>query len=123
MLPRLIYESLPLLYIVSGLFLLLITQQPLLLFAGLMLYTSGTLVWVLRSSNRRSGAIQYPIKSWFQPEWLYELQPFIQIALVLLLWRQPLDLGLQLLSLPLASWALICLQRRKQARQHKTPSG
>jgi hypothetical protein len=122
MLPRLVYESLPLLYIVSGLFLLLITQQPLLLFAGLMLYTSGTLIWVLRSSNRRSRAIRYPDKGWFQPEWLYELQPFIQIALVLLLWRQPLDLGLQLLSLPLAGWALICLQRRKQARQHKNPS-
>ena len=121
MLPRLLYESLPLLYILAGLFFLVITKQPLLLFAGLLLYTCGTLIWVMRSGNRRTDNIRYANKRRMTPEWLYELQPFIQIGLVLLLWRQPLALWLQLLSLPLVAWALICLQRRSQFRHHKMP--
>ena len=121
MLPRLFYESLPLLYILAGLFFLVITKQPLLLFAGLLLYTCGTLIWVMRSDNRRTDNIRYTNKHNMTPEWLYELQPFIQIGLVLLLWRQPLALWLQLLSLPLVAWALICLQRRSRFRHHKIP--
>ena len=121
MLPRLLYESLPLLYILAGLFFLVITKQPLLLFAGLLLYTCGTLIWVMRSDNRRTDNMHYTNKHKMTPEWLYELQPFIQIGLVLLLWRQPLALWLQLLSLPLVAWALICLQRRSHSRHHKIP--
>ena len=121
MLPRLLYESLPLLYILAGLFFLVITKQPLLLFAGLLLYTCGTLIWVMRSGNRRTDNIRYANKRRMTLEWLYELQPFIQIGLVLLLWRQPLALWLQLLSLPLVAWALICLQRRSHFRHHKIP--
>ena len=121
MLPRLLYESLPLLYILTGLFFLFVTTQPLLLFAGLLLYTCGTLIWVMRSGNRRTDNIRYANKHKMTPEWLYELQPFIQIGLVLLLWRQPLALWLQLLSLPLVAWALICLQRRSHFRHHKIP--
>lgn len=121
MLPRLLYESLPLLYILTGLFFMVVTKQPLLLFAGLLLYTGGTLIWVMRSANRRTNNIRYTNKRRMTPEWLYELQPFIQIGLVLLLWRQPLALWLQLLSLPLVAWALICLQRRSHFRHHKIP--
>lgn len=119
--PRLLYELLPLIYIVAGLSLIVSTHQPLLLFAALLLYTCGTLIWVMRSGNRRTDGAQCPAKRWIQPEWLYELQPFIQIGLVLLLWRQPVALWLQLLSLPIVSWALICLQRRNSYRQHKIP--
>ena len=100
---------------------MVITKQPLLLFAGLLLYTCGTLIWVMRSGNRRTDNIRYANKRRMTPEWLYELQPFIQIGLVLLLWRQPLALWLQLLSLPLVAWALICLQRRSHFRHHKIP--
>jgi len=121
MLPRLLYELLPLLYILTGLFFLVVTKQPLLLFAGLLLYTCGTLIWVMRSANRRTDNLRYANKRRMTPEWLYELQPFIQIGLVLLLWRQPLALWLQLLSLPIAAWALICLQRRSHFRHHKIP--
>jgi len=121
MLPRLLYESLPLLYILAGLFFLVVTKQPLLLFAGLLLYTCGTLIWVMRSGNRRTDSVRHTNKHNMTPEWLYELQPFIQIGLVLLLWRQPLALWLQLLSLPLVAWALICLQRRSHFRHHKIP--
>ena len=121
MLPRLLYESLPLFYLLAGLLFLVVTKQPLLLFAGLLLYTCGTLIWVMRSGNRRTDNIRYANKRRMTPEWLYELQPFIQIGLVLLLWRQPLALWLQLLSLPLVAWALICLQRRSHFRHHKIP--
>ena len=121
MLPRLLYESLPLFYLLAGLLFLVVTKQPLLLFAGLLLYTCGTLIWVMRSGNRRTDNTRYANKRNMTPEWLYELQPFIQIGLVLLLWRQPLALWLQLLSLPLVAWALICLQRRSQFRHHKMP--
>ena len=121
MLPRLLYESLPLFYLLAGLLFLVVTKQPLLLFAGLLLYTCGTLIWVMRSGNRRTDNTRYANKRNMTPEWLYELQPFIQIGLVLLLWRQPLALWLQLLSLPLVAWALICLQRRSHFRHHKIP--
>ena len=121
MLPRLLYESLPLFYLLAGLLFLVVTKQPLLLFAGLLLYTCGTLIWVMRSGNRRTDNIRYANKRNMTPEWLYEIQPFIQIGLVLLLWRQPLALWLQLLSLPLVAWALICLQRRSHFRHHKIP--
>ncbi len=121
MLPRLLYESLPLFYLLAGLLFLVVTKQPLLLFAGLLLYTCGTLIWVMRSGNRRTDHTRYANKRNMTPEWLYEIQPFIQIGLVLLMWRQPLALWLQLLSLPLVAWALICLQRRSQFRHHKMP--
>ncbi|MBP8221214.1 MAG: hypothetical protein KAX58_07210 [Aeromonadaceae bacterium] len=121
MLPRLLYESLPLFYLLAGLLFLVVTKQPLLLFAGLLLYTCGTLIWVMRSGNRRTDNTRYANKRNMTPEWLYEIQPFIQIGLVLLMWRQPLALWLQLLSLPLVAWALICLQRRSQFRHHKMP--
>ena len=121
MLPRLLYESLPLFYLLAGLLFLVVTKQPLLLFAGLLLYTCGTLIWVMRSGNRRTDNTRYANKRNMTPEWLYEIQPFIQIGLVLLMWRQPLALWLQLLSLPLMAWALICLQRRSQFRHHKMP--
>ena len=121
MLPRLLYESLPLFYLLAGLLFLVVTKQPLLLFAGLLLYTCGTLIWVMRSGNRRTDNTRYANKRNMTPEWLYEIQPFIQIGLVLLMWRHPLALWLQLLSLPLVAWALICLQRRSQFRHHKMP--
>lgn len=121
MLPHLLYELLPMLYIATGLGMILSAHQPLLLFAALLLYTCGTLIWVMRSGNRRTDGAHCPAKRRVRPEWLYELQPFIQIGLVLLLWRQPVALWLQLLSLPLVAWALICLQRRNHSRQHKLP--
>ena len=121
MLPRLLYESLPLFYLLAGLLFLVVTKQPLLLFAGLLLYTCGTLIWVMRSGNRRTDNTRYANKRNMTPEWLYEIQPFIQIGLVLLMWRQPLALWLQLLSLPLVAWAHICQQRRSQFRHHKMP--
>ncbi len=112
MLPLFVYELLPLTYTLSGGLLLLRGNMELLLMGGLLLYVCGSLISVLRSSARRRDIVLYPSKLWLQPEWLYELMPFMQIGIVILVWRSALPLGLQLASLCLLGWALICLHRR-----------
>lgn len=112
MLPLLVYEMLPLTYTLSGGLLLLRSNMELLLLGGVLLYIGGALISVLRSMARRRDIVFYPNKIWLQPEWLYELMPFIQIGLVILIWRSPLPLGIKLAAFCLLGWALICLHRR-----------
>ena len=54
MLPRLLYESLPLLYILAGLFFLVITKQPLLLFAGLLLWQRKNILSLYEKIKQRT---------------------------------------------------------------------
>lgn len=117
MLPLFIYELLPLTYTLSGGLLLLRSNMELLLMGGLLFYICGALISILRSTARRRDLVFYPHKFWLQPEWLYELMPFLQIGLVILVWRSPLPLGIQLASFGLLGWALLCLHRRHIHRQ------
>lgn len=112
MLPLIVYELLPLTYTLSGGVLMLSSKLELLLLGGTLLYFCGALISVLRSTARRRDIVYFPPKLWLQPEWLYELMPFLQIGAVILVWRSALPLGIQLASLCLLGWALICLHRR-----------
>lgn len=112
MLPLVVYELLPLTYTLSGGLLMLRSNMELLLIGGLLLYVCGAIVTALRSTARRRDVVLYPSKLWLQPEWLYELMPFLQIGVVILVWRSAQPLGMQLASLCLLGWALICLRRR-----------
>jgi hypothetical protein len=76
MIPRQLYETLPYLYMVAGVAVLVAIGNYFAIFSGLMLFLAGSLIWILRSDHRRASRKQQgPI-----PYWLYELQPFIYSA-------------------------------------------
>jgi len=76
MVPKQLYESLPYLYMVAGIAVLVAIGNYFALFSGLMLFLAGSLIWILRSDHRRASRKQRgPL-----PYWLYELQPFIYAA-------------------------------------------
>lgn len=121
MLPAFVYESLPKIYLVCGLLLLLQASSPLVLLAGSLVYLAAALVWSMRSGNRRTDITIYPDKHLFLPDSLYELKPFVYGALALLLWRVPQQQWWQLLSLTLGAWALLSLYLRARHRRCRLP--
>ena len=58
----------------------IVASGGLVWLAGALLFVAGAASWMMRSSYRRTDLVIFPTKRWFQPEWLYEAQPFI--------WRQ-----------------------------------
>ncbi|WP_236611742.1 hypothetical protein [Aeromonas molluscorum] len=56
--------------------LLLLGHRPLIWGAGALLFGCGALLWMMRSSYRRTDLVVYPLHRWISPEWLYEAQPF-----------------------------------------------
>ena len=77
MIPKPLYESLPYLYMVIGIAVLVALGNYFAMFSGLMLFLAGSLIWILRSDHRRASRKQRgPI-----PYWLYELQPFLYASL------------------------------------------
>lgn len=117
MLPRPLYESMPLGCLALGALVAGLGHTPLLWFAGGMLFGCGALLWVMRSSYRRTDLVIYPDKRWFQPEWFYELQPFMLLAAAVIIARLH-ELGPWLALLP-ALWALNCLRLRLHSRHHR----
>ncbi|KUE80199.1 hypothetical protein ATO46_03365 [Aeromonas schubertii] len=117
MLPRPLYESMPLGCLALGALVAGLGHAPLLWFAGGMLFGCGALLWVMRSSYRRTDLVIYPDKRWFQPEWFYELQPFMLLAAAVIIARLH-ELGPWLALLP-ALWALNCLRLRLHSRHHR----
>lgn len=86
MLPTAIYEPLPFFYLGSGLSFLWLSEQPVLLLAGLALYLAGSLTWFRRGNHRRQDKQRQPHqRSW--PLWLYESRPFALILLGVLMLR------------------------------------
>ncbi|MCZ0750638.1 hypothetical protein [Aeromonas enteropelogenes] len=116
MLPPYIYERLPSLYLLMAIAMITLSEQPLLWFAGCLLFIVGAITWMMRSSYRRTDLIIFPDKRWLQPEWLYEAQPFIWLALGLLISQQPAPFA-PLALLP-CLWACSCLWARHRYRHH-----
>jgi hypothetical protein len=116
MCPRWLYERLPVCYLLTAVGTLTLTQTPLLWLAGSLLFFAGAVIWMMRSSYRRTDLVIFPTKRWFQPEWLYEAQPFVWLALGLLLSRLPSATAL--LALIPCVWACRCLWARSHYRHH-----
>lgn len=116
MCPRWLYERLPVCYLLVAVGIILLSHSPLLWLAGTLLFVAGATVWMMRSSYRRTDLVIFPAKRWFQPEWLYEAQPFIWLALGLLLSRLPNASAL--LALLPCLWACRCLWARNHYRHH-----
>jgi hypothetical protein len=87
MLPYRLYESLPYLYMLLGVVVLLWLDNVLAAFSALLLITAGALVWILRSDHRRADLAKGIHRQGRWPFWFYELQPFVYASAGLLLWR------------------------------------
>lgn len=116
MLPSWLYEQLPSFYLLLSAGLLLLAQSPLLWLAATMLFVAGALIWMMRSNYRRTDLVIFPAKHWLQPELVYEAQPFLWLALGLLLLRLP-DTTALLALLP-CLWGCRCLWARRLHRHH-----
>ncbi|MGL4352831.1 MULTISPECIES: hypothetical protein [Aeromonas] len=116
MCPHWLYERLPVCYLLTAVGMITLTQTPLLWLAGSLLFVAGAVIWMMRSSYRRTDLIIFPTKRWFKPEWLYEAQPFIWLALGLLLSRLPNAAAL--LAVIPCVWACRCLWARSHYRHH-----
>lgn len=117
MLPRALYEPLPTLTLALGSALLAVAHSPLIWLGGILLFAYGTLLWMMRSSYRRTDLIVYPEGARMIPEWLYELTPFLTLALAMLMLHLP-AYGALLALLP-AGWALCRLSQRSRCRRHQ----
>lgn len=117
MLPTFIYERLPASCLVGGAVMLVHSPHLLSLMGGILLFIAGSLIWVMRSTRRRRDLVVYPNRRWLMPEWLYELRPFLCIAIALLSWRLSDQRELQLVLAILISWSLWCLFRRTLHRR------
>lgn len=116
MLPVLLYEALPLIYLSSGSIILVIGQSALALTAAILLYYAGTFTWIMRSENRRTDRRTGPSHKFiFLPETLYEFKPFFYLFIGLLLLRNEAFL---IVAALIIFWALLCVFRRIRHRRH-----
>ncbi|MGL4249630.1 MAG: hypothetical protein ACRCR1_03060 [Aeromonas sp.] len=116
MLPSFIYERLPSIYLTIAISTIMLSEHPLLWFAGTLLFIAGAITWMMRSSYRRTDLVIFPTKRWLKPEWLYEAQPFIWLALGLVM-SQMAAPGTLVALLP-CLWACRCLWARHHYRHH-----
>nr|WP_321240185.1 hypothetical protein [uncultured Tolumonas sp.] len=116
MLPVLLYEALPLIYLSSGSVILVVGQSALALTAAVLLYCAGVFIWVMRSENRRTDRRVGPSHKFiFLPETLYEFKPFIVLFIGLLLVKNEAFL---IVGVLIIFWALFCVFRRIHHRRH-----
>jgi len=81
MLPKALYEVLPYLYLFSGLGLMTSQSDWMILLFSWMLYTGGSVMWVLRSDARRVNKRNPPSsKNLYLHEDIYESLPFLFIG-------------------------------------------
>jgi hypothetical protein len=78
MIPLIIYEALPTVYLTMGVLLLSFAELPLLLFSASVFYFVGAAIWIMRSAYRRTDNASVPQKKWLLPDLLYEFMPFLQ---------------------------------------------
>lgn len=119
MLPILLYEPLPLLYLCGGTVILATGQSVLMLISAFLFYWAGALIWIIRSKNRRTDLRTKPPKKFlFFPESLYEFRPFFYAFIGILLLRNTGQTVWLVAGAILISWAMFCLYRRSLNRRH-----
>lgn len=86
MVPKLIYELQPYLYLGFGAASVISTDNAFAQVAGGTLYCLGALVWIMRSNYRRKDQRRMPRdRVVLLPESLYEFVPFLYVAAAILL--------------------------------------
>ncbi len=113
-----IYEKLPFVYLIIGLYLFFKFDLVASNISAFVLYWAAALVWIKRSDSRRLTRIKQTVQSVRMPQMFYEFLPFFFIAISLIIVKyvtHPLILGIALL---LALIALKNLYLRHQSRLH-----
>jgi len=90
-LPKHFYESLPYLYIVSALLVVVLTEGGLVYLFAALLYAGGAMVWVMRSAYRRktSPVVVHNRRGFVMfPAMLYEYLPFVYLGVGVLVLSQ-----------------------------------
>ncbi|MBT1444528.1 hypothetical protein KJI95_08295 [Shewanella sp. JM162201] len=121
MLSRPFYESLPYLCMIAAATTLFWQRTPLTISAGLVLFFAGAKIYIMRSDNRRTDPSRKRKKgSW--PKSLYELFPFLCLALSAMLLGMPDASWMILPSLAMMAYSLYVLASRANYRHHQIPS-
>lgn len=122
MLPILLYEPLPLIYLCGGATLMVTGESGLLLMSASLFYWAGALIWVIRSKNRRTdiSSSRYNLshKFFIFPESLYEFRPYFYSFVGILLLRNTDQTVWLVTGSLLILWAIYCLYRRSVNRRH-----
>ena len=79
MIPLIIYEALPAVYLTIGVLLISFSELPLLLFSASVFYFVGAAIWIMRSAYRRTDKFSVPQKRCILPDLFYEFKPFLHI--------------------------------------------
>ena len=112
MLPTLLYEMLPIMCLFLGVLLLNMAHEFLLLFSAVLFYWAGAITWMMRSEYRRTddqNIIAHTLL--FFPELLYEILPFINLFIGIILLRNT-QLYLVIAGTILILWALYYATKR-----------
>jgi hypothetical protein len=121
-LPHRLYDNLPAFYLLAAVAAILLAPNLFGLIAFCALYTSGAVIWCLRSAHRRSDAparFLFFQQRWILPKPLYESLPFILIGIALLLVSGLIATPpLKLLALPLMVYGALRLLQRIHHRRH-----
>lgn len=81
MLPKTVYESLPYFYLAIGIVEITCYQTLLTSLSGMLFFTAGAIMWVLRSDNRRRDLVFNRKDDYGVNRELYELKPFVYIVI------------------------------------------
>lgn len=117
MLPKPIYEVMPIAYLVVGSALVVGSEHDLLFIAGCALFVAGSMIAFLRSEFRRLDDHNTPLhKLIFLPEYLYEMLPFAYLLVSLLLIRYADSRISHVVAAILVSYGFIRLYQRYRNR-------
>ena len=124
MLPPSIYELLPGSYLLIGSSIISSSNNPLVVIAGCLFFSSGSWIWIwiLRSNNRRvDKEVKYYMlifRHFYLPDTLYELLPFINIFTGLLLIRLQIHPVVAIAGAAFITWAFYCIIKRYLFRKN-----
>jgi len=119
MLPTLLYEMLPIMCLFFGVLLLNMAHELLLLFSAVLFYWAGAITWMMRSEYRRTDDQNIIVHTLlFFPELLYEMLPFINLFIGIILIRNTQLPYSTIAGTILILWALYCAAKRYVYRSH-----
>ena len=121
MLPKYLYESLPYTQLTGGASVIVLSDNPWMVFCGLLLFSAGALVWMMRSDNRRrDGHLQLDF-DWLLSRPMYELKPFFYQAFGLVAASQADNSLVVLAATTVACYGLFVMILRAVHRQCVSP--
>lgn len=113
MLPILLYEMLPIICLFFGTLLLNMAHGFLLLFSAVLLFWAGAIMWMMRSEYRRTDDQNVIVHTLlFFPELFYEILPFINLFIGIILLRNTQQLYFIIAGTILILWAFYCATKR-----------